>query len=111
MSSISTARSSVAVAVEVARHDRDGAVVDVQAVAGRSGQSELRVGEAAVAVGGQHGEAVRPLIDDREVVAAVAGEVARDQADRLGEGTDWSDCPEVALGRTGPCWRGSAETG
>ena len=62
----------MAVAVEVARHDRAGAFVDAQTVAGRCGQAELRVGEAAVAVGGQDGEAVCRLIDDREIVAAVA---------------------------------------
>ncbi len=78
----------VAVAVEVAGHDRAGAVVDAQTVAGRGGQSDRRVGEAAVAVGGQDGEAVRALIDDHEIVAAVAGEVARDQADRLRERAD-----------------------
>ena len=55
----------------------------LRTVAGRCGQAELRVGEAAGAVGGQDGEAVRALIDDHDIVAAVAGEVARDQADRL----------------------------
>ena len=38
-----------------------GAVVDAQTVAGRRGQTELRVGEAAAAVGDQDGEAVRRL--------------------------------------------------
>ena len=78
----------VAVAVEVAGHDRAGAVVDARTVAGRCGQGERRVGEAAGAVGGQDGEAVRVLIDDHDIVAAVAGEVARDQADRLRERAD-----------------------
>ena len=35
-------------------------------------RAELRAGEAAVTVGDQDGEAVRPLIDDHEIVAAVA---------------------------------------
>ncbi len=75
----------VAIAVEVARHDRDGAVVDTQTVTGRCGQTELRAGEAADAVGDQDGEAVCPLIEDHEVVLAVPREIAHDQADRFRE--------------------------
>ena len=74
----------VAVTVEVAGHDRDRAVVDARTVAGRCGQGKRRIGKAAGAVGRQDGEAVRVLIDDHDIVAAVAGEVARDQADRSG---------------------------
>ena len=88
-----------------------GRLLMLEAVAGRCGQGERRVGEAAVAVAAQDGEAVRALIDDHDIVAAVAGEVSRDQADRLREGADGRTGRGRARGRKGPCSRGIATTG
>src|SRR5262249_35355892 len=75
--------------VEVAGDDPAGLGVDYPAVVGGGGQGRLRVGEAAVAIVGQNGEAVAAAIDHDEIVESGAGEVAGGQANGLlqaGEG-------------------------
>src|SRR5207302_669605 len=74
--------------VEMAGNERTGLGVHGEAVAGRGGQGRLRVAEPAAAVVGEDGEAVAAAIEDDQVVAAVAGEVARSEADRLLLGAD-----------------------
>src|SRR5262249_7966163 len=69
--------------MEVARDHRAGLGIESEAVVGGGGQGRLRVGEAALAVVGQDGEAVAAAVDDEKIVASGAGEVASDQADRL----------------------------
>ena len=64
-----------AVAVEVARHDRDGI--------GPHRVGDLGL-EGAVAVAQQHRHVVRAVVGDGEVGAAVAGEVARHDRDGTG---------------------------
>ena len=59
--------------------------------------ASCRIGEAAVAVADQDGEAVRGLIDDHDIVAAVPGEVARDQADRSARTSSRPDLPAVVI--------------
>ena len=78
----------IAALAEVAGHDRTGELVDARAITRRCRERKSRVGEAAVAVANQESEAVSVLIDDNDIVVAVAQEISGHQADRLRERAD-----------------------
>src|SRR5262249_26519142 len=78
-------------------------IVDGQAVAGRGGQGDRRVAEAARAVVGQYAQGVSAAIDHNQVVAAGAGEAARGEAHGLFQGADHRAVGRVEAIRAGAC--------